>query len=217
MTGADIVDAVVSEGGFDTSASGVARTVVTGWCKARYDDLVIRARWRMAIVALGPTVAAEPDYALPDTTVEAESLRVDSSRPWARVGLTDVWSLETGDTILAALTPGVFGPYFDDAGASFVRLYPTPESAGLAIDALCAVAPVTFADSASFTPIVPIDFHRDLVRGATADGKRLVFGQQAEADADDAWWETRVEALRRRKLSRVGQGPQQLVVTRRPR
>ncbi len=95
MTGKEVIDAVVLEGGFDTSSTGVTRATVVGWVLHRYRVMVARSKWRMLRSELGPTVAAQGLYTLPDTAVDVEQLYVDG-RPYARVGSSELFELTSG-------------------------------------------------------------------------------------------------------------------------
>ncbi len=209
MTGKEVIDAVVLEGGFDTSSTGVSRVTVTGWVLHRYRVMVARSKWRMLRSELGPTVAGQALYTLPDTAVDVEQLYVDS-RPYGRVGSSELFELAAGD--LTTGGDGVFGPAWTSAGVAQIELYPVPEESGLTITALAASLPPDLADTDQSTPIVPVDFHRALVEGAVADGLRLIDERIQEAQAFEDRFDAAIEQLRRRKNSRVGQQGQRILV-----
>jgi hypothetical protein len=213
VNGAAIVDAVVNQGGFDTTAGGVDRVTVTSVVAEAYVDQVVRARWRTAPTSLGPTVVDQGEYTLPDTVVEVDLLRVGGV-PYARVGVEQLWDLRGGVRELEDAA-GVFAPYFEADGDEQVALHPVPTEAGLTIEGMCVLEPAAFADDAGFAPITPTDRHPDLIERAIVLLKRRL--DEIDADPGDAVWESRVEMLRRRKNSRVGQGVQRLSVRRRGR
>lgn len=216
MNGQEIVDAVVDEGGFDTSSTGIDRATVSGWVADRYRDLVVRARWRMAIQTIATTIAGEADYSLSDDVVEVDELKVNGTR-YSAIGVEEMWDV---DASLLGLKPGfggVFAPTYDSTGATSIRLHPEPTTAGEDIDGLVVLQPVAFEDSSSFALAIPADFHRKLARGAIADGLALIDERLQEASVYEQEWEATVDALSRRKRSRVAQPVTTLRVSRRPR
>jgi hypothetical protein len=216
MNGQQIVDAVVNEGGFDTSSTGIDRATVAGWVADRYRDLVVRAKWLMAIQTIATTVAQQADYALSDSIVEVEELKVGGMR-YSAIGVEEMWDLDAARLELKPGFGGVFAPTYDAAGVTKLSLFPEPVTAGDAIDALVVLPPADFTDSSSFAPAVPTDFHRKLVDGAIAEGLAKIDERLNEATFYEQRWEATVEALARRKRSRVAQPVTTLRVSRRPR
>lgn len=216
MNGQAIVDAVILEGGFDTSSTGVTRATVVGWCRERYADLVVRARWYMETRQLAVTAAGEPTYLIPDEVVEVDVVRIGSRR-WERVGPAEMFDLEGSDLGLSSDRAGVFAPWWDSSGSEGIRLWPAPTAAGVVIEALCSLQPPEFQDASSWSPLIPADMHRRVVDGAVAEGMRVIEERQDAAAGYEARFEGAVEALRMRKNSRIGSGPQRLLVFRRPR
>lgn len=215
MNGAAVIDAVISEGGFSVADTGVARTTVTGWCHAAYIEMVTESRWALSIASIGTTVAGTTDYALADTIIDVDQVKVGASgRPLPRVGVQDIWELLAADASLAGATTMVWAPSFSSVGAGQITLYPAPDTSGDTIYGLCTSLPSAFTDSSGFTPAIPEDFHRSIVYGALAEG----YGVGEEALDQAAFWrdkfETRIEQLRRRKNSRIG-GNTQMSVRRR--
>lgn len=206
MTGDTIVDAVVNEGGFSVSDTGIARTTVTAWCHAAYIELVTESRWAQSIASLGTTVAGTAEYALADTIIDVYEVKVGATgRPLPRVGVDTIWNLIANEETLLGQTTMVYAGTFSNAGAGKLYLYPAPSTSGDTISGLVASLPSAFTDSAGFTPAIPEDFHRSIVYGALAEG----YGVGEEALDQAAYWrerfETRIEKLRRRKNSRVGE------------
>lgn len=216
MTGQEIVDAVIEEGGFDTSSTGIDRATVSGWVSERYKDLVVRAKWRMAITTIATTVSGEANYPLDDAIVEVDEIKVGGVR-YSAVGVEEMWDI---DSALLELKPGfggVFAPTYDDQGNTSIRLNPQPVTAGTVIAGLVVLQPAPFQDASSFTPAIPADLHRKLVDGAIAEGLAKVDERLNEAGFYEGRWEQTVDALSRRKRSRVSQPVTRLRVTRRPR
>ena len=206
MTGDTIVDAVINEGGFSVSDTGIARTTVTAWCHAAYIEMVTRSRWALSIASLGTTAADTSEYSLSDSIIDIYEVKVGATgAPLPRVGVEDIWSLLASGTTLVAPTTMVYAGTFSSAGDGKLYLYPAPDTAGDTIYGLVASLPSAFTDSSGFAPSIPEDFHRALVWGALAEG----YGVGEETlDQADYWrnrFETKIEELRRRKNSRVGQ------------
>lgn len=211
MNGQEIVDAIVSQGGFDTT-DGVSRADVAGWAAAAYTDLVVKSRWRRGRVAFGPSVANQDTYALADTVVEIDYLRVDGQR-YMPVGEDQLWDLQNGDDVLTS-GAGVFAPGFDDAGVAQVVVFPAPTQDGLSIEGMCALTPVAFQDDAGFSLITPADYEQPLVERAVTLGKRLE--DEVDQDPGDQVWAGVIAGLRARRFARVGRSVRRLTVFRRP-
>lgn len=208
-----IIDAVVGEGGFDTSAVDTTRAVILGWVQTRYNGALSASRWRKMAVPLGPTVAGQAQYALPAHVIDMRRLRVDGSRPWLRVTGEDLWDLQAGAAILRGNT-GAFAPNFEADADQVVELWPAPDKSGLAIDALCEVTDTTqLADSgagAGSVPNLPDDLHRPiLVKGAIAEGLTVIEKRPDLAAPFEGEAAAAIKELTRRARSRVGSGPWQ--------
>lgn len=213
-----IIDAVVNEGGFDTSAVDTTRAVILGWVQTRYNSALSSSRWRKMSVAFGPTVAGQAQYAIPSHVIDLKRLRVDGSRPWLRVSGEELWDLQAGAAWLRGVT-GAYAPNFEADADQVVELWPAPEVSGLSIDTLCEVTDTTLLVDdrvgAGSTPNLPDDLHRPiLVKGAIAEGLTVV---EKRADLAAPFEQEAAEAtkeLTRRARSRVGSGPWQARVNR---
>lgn len=203
-----IINAIVSEGGFDVDETDTARSVILGWVQTRYDLALSRTKYRKMSVELGPTVVAQATYALPAHVVDLMRLRVDGSKGWLRVTGDDMWNLKSdGSTILVAAA-GAFAPAFEADADQMVELYPVPSAAGLAIEALCATVDTTqLTDGTGSTPAVPADLHRALfVKGGIAEGLGTIEKRPDLAASFEAEFGEAVKELGRRAKSRVGTG-----------
>lgn len=207
----EVVAAVKSQGGFDSSSAASSDAVILTWINDAYTEALAEARWLKAAVALGNTVAGTADYALPDNVVDMRSLRVGSSEPWLRVGSRDMLVLQSGNGTIVG-NPGGFAPGFDAAGASKVTLWPTPTRSGDAISGEGVIVPAELvAGGGAATILVPRDLQRQiLVHGAIAEGKGTVAEDAAGADWHRGKWQAAVNKLKARGNSRIGHGPTQI-------
>lgn len=202
-----IINAIVAEGGFDTSAVDSSRTIILGWVQQRYDMALEESGWRRAPVALGPTVAGQAQYLVPAHVIDLKMLRVDGSKPWKRVTTEELWLLQANAAQLRG-APGAFAPNFEADADAVVELWPAPTVAGKTIDALCAIKDtVALTDSSGSTPAVPDGLHRELfVMGAIAIGRVLVDERADLAGPFESAWDSGLKKLMRRTKSRIGSG-----------
>lgn len=204
----EIVDAALSEGGIDaTPAQGLV------WANDRYRRLVAGAKWRQVFRELGPTVAAQSRYSLADDVVDVLKLRVGQSSPYRLISIDDLWELQSGDSFRST-NRGLFAQAFDgDAEAEAVEIFPVPDTGGDTITGLVAVLPPAL--DAAGTPKIPEDFHLTGIKaGVIADGLKLLDEQHEEAAVWEQEFADAIERLRKRRVSRVGQGPRAIRLVR---
>lgn len=211
MNTAAIIDAVATEGGFDSSASSTSRTTILGWVQEVYDEALRDSGWRKVVYDdLGPTVANQGVYGpLADHVVDVRSLQVDGSEPYVRCSIEELWFLKAGNGAAVVDAPGAFAPSFSEAAAQSVEIWPAPTEAGLVIQALVTQVDATaLADSAGSTPALPADLHRKIfVHGAVALGLTLVEGRDDLAASHEQRKVDGIAALKKRASSRIGSGP----------
>lgn len=215
----DAITAVSAQ--FDTTTSATSDTVIRSWIHRCLQDAVGRAKWRKARRALGPTVAGQGTYELPEDVVDVRSLRVDGSKSWTRVSTETLWEYTAGQ--LRQPWPGVFAPEFEtvaeggavaDGDAAQVALYPVPTSSGLAIDALCAIMPPAIGAATAPGTVLPVPEDlagRLAIDGPIAMGYREALGRMDMAQQYEPRFEQGVQELSRRANARVGHGPVRLV------
>jgi hypothetical protein len=208
MNVAGIIDAIVTEGGFDTSAVDTSRAVVLGWVQTRYDGALSASRYRKMAVEFGPTVVGQAQYAVPAHVLDLSRLRVGGSKPWLRVTLTELWEIQAGASWVYDAA-GVFAPNFEVDGDQVVELYPAPGKAGDAISTVCEVTDTTaLADSGASTPNIPADLHRPiLVKGGIAEGLSTIEKRPDLAASFESEAAAAIKELKRRANSRIGSGP----------
>lgn len=216
MNGQSIVTAVVNQGGFDVSSSGLDRTDAAGWCGEVYNVLVVRSQWLRAITTLATTVAGQADYDWPAGVADVEQVRDTQGGRYGVVSVDELWDLSSSDLLLDSSSAPVIAPHYSEDGLTVgFTVWPTPATSGTVLEGLCTLFPEAFADDAGFTPVIPEDYHSCIIDGAIRVGRRRVEEQDVAVLVDDLL-SAEVLALRARKLS---QGPpvRQLTVLRRPR
>ena len=214
MNRGQMIDAVLSEGGFDSTTAASSRDVIAGWLQEALSTMVAESQWSKASVDLGPSVVDVHEYVVPENVIDVRTLYV-GGREYMRVGPSEMLELRVSDAYIAG-GYGAFAPGYDSTGAAVVDIWPTPTEAGTAITALCSLAAVEMTAD-SDVPMVPVDFHQALVDKAIGTGYRRVYERHDEADRFDARFSNAnpgsfgaVQKLKRRANSRIGTGPQRI-------
>lgn len=211
MLPTEMVTAVLTQGGFDSTSSATSQAVALSWLEARYQEMCAESGYTQAIRELGPTVADQDEYALPESVTRVVGLRVGTSRPWTPVKLEDLWALSAGTARLEGGMIGAFAETWSeetaDAGTEKVKLYPAPTEAALDVLAICVVSPPALSLSANTAPRVPTDFHEYIVDGAIAMGLRRDDSREDEAAPYEARFKDATGRLGMRRRKRVGRGP----------
>lgn len=209
---------IKAQGAFDTSGANVTDETIRTWLDAKHREMLVRAKFRKELVELGPTVAGQQGYDIPDRVSEITALQVGGSAEWTRLKIEDFWALLAQQ---AALTGGSVGAYAETrttatslsgAGNAQVALYPTPTAAGLSITALCVVIPSALTIVPDSSLVVPADFYQPLISGAIGMGLERTDARFDISAGFNAQFEQGVQLLKRRSLTRVGQGPVQFRV-----
>jgi hypothetical protein len=208
MTFEELKATVAEEHGFDVTPATVEK-----WINERYATLVVRAQWRLAEYDLGQTVAAQPDYEIDSDVQDLAYIYVGDSDPWLQVAPREMRRLQTGTDWLEG-EPGAFAPaYSGDGNTAYLRLYPTPDTADLSIVGFAALPPAPLVNDTD-EPIVPADFHLAIAYGAIGVGLKLDAETLQQASYFDTFFESEVERLRRRRISRIGSGPTRMRIGR---
>lgn len=211
MLPTEMVTAVLTQGGFDSTSSATSQAVALSWLEARYQEMCAESGYTQAIRELGPTVVDQDEYALPDSVTRVIALSVGASRPWTPVKLEDLWALSAGTARLEGGMIGAFAETWSeetaDAGTEKVKLYPAPTEAALDVLAICVVSPPALSLSANTAPRVPTDFHEYIVDGAIAMGLRRDDSREDEAAPYEARFKDATGRLGMRRRKRVGRGP----------
>jgi hypothetical protein len=212
---------VTAQGGFDTSQANTSTSNILGWITEAVQSAVAEAKWLKQIRELGPTVANQAQYLMDGDIVDLRMLRVGGSRPWARTNLDKMWQLEAGYGWVKD-APGAFAEGEDSQSAAdasnaqkWVRLWPVPTSAGMSLEALCAVQHPAFAASDATVIQLPDDIVRSIaVDGAIGLGLQYAHGRPDLSAGFMQSWADGKARLGKRTKSRMGSGPQQAQVGR---
>lgn len=209
MTLAQLRSAVKSQGGIDATDAEVDAAV-----NDRLGVMVAEAKWRMAEVVVGTTVAGQANYSLDDSIVDLKRVRIGQAE-YAPAGQTEVWGLKSGRLWLSAGfgEAGVFAPDWTSSGAAQVELYPAPAEDGETIYGLAALKPDTLAADGD-VPGIPSDLHDPLADGTVAVFLRRLDERPDLAQVFEDRFQAGIVKLSRRRKSRVGSGPLQIRVAR---
>ncbi|WCB94493.1 hypothetical protein DSM104299_03230 [Baekduia alba] len=203
----DIVNAVVTQGGFDTASDDVSTATVQGWVNEVYKEVVAESKWMMAVETLAVTVAGTAAYDLPDTVVDVLGLALadSSGNPgdWQPVGLEDLWALQRGDLGLRG-SGGVFAQTAKADSTKQIQLFPAPTTSGALITAMVALVPADLVNGV--TPAVPADVHGRLIDAAIALALLRIEKRPDLAQPLDARKQEIKDILVRRRNSRAGSG-----------
>jgi hypothetical protein len=202
----EIVTGVLQQGGFSVTTAEAG-----GWVNEVHKRAVAESQYVKREYSIGNTVVDQAAYDLPAVVIDLAKLYLaaENTGRWERVSIDDMWELRAGRASLSG-SGGVFAPKFKTDDTPQVELYPPPETAGIAIMVLAAVAPVTMTTGMS--PVIPEDMHGDLLDGAIALGLLRRDERSDAAAAFEAKVERMIAKLTRRKNSRIGSGPSRIRV-----
>jgi hypothetical protein len=134
--------------------------------------------------------------------------------PWTRTSLEAIEDTAAGLGFIEYPSGGgVFAPLTDSAGAQKMRLYPTPDRAGLSIAAETVGKPPAFTTSAlTAATVFPDDADRALIDYARA----IYFGSVEDNAALRSYYMDRFDEqaleLRRLRIGRLGRGPRRIPI-----
>lgn len=200
-TYADAVEQLTSAqaGGFDFKDEQALKLVVEGARK-----LAAESHWIKAEPELGPTVAEQAAYELPENVVRLFDLAIDDA-PYTRRDVRTGWDVKSGRSVSAG-EGGVFYERFSaDGSEKSFELTPAPDESGLAIASLCSVYPATVA-SGDTLPF-PFKYRRAIVNYAKAIGYQDIDENQAVAQGYFERADAEAEGLRLFANARTGSGP----------
>lgn len=114
----------------------------------RAGELVNQAIRRLAVVSewiidereLGPTVAGQDLYDLPDVIAKVKGIKIAGDPMWARASTTGLWDLAAGNVRLEPKFSGAFAQR-EQGEDKKLGLWPTPGTDGLSIIGLVALTP----------------------------------------------------------------------------
>ena len=212
MLASEMVSAVKTQAAFDTSGSNVTDATVLSWLNFKYRDFCVQAGWFKEIIEIGPTVANVATYTIPAAVSEIKAMQIGGQPEALRVSVEQMWALRSASAWLTEPVNGAYAPSFDAAGAQAVGIFPTPTAAGTSLQALVISMPADLTTSPDTTPVIPLDFHEQIVNGAIAMGYLRTDARADLAAPYDAMFEAALQRLKRRAIVRVGQGPVQFPV-----
>lgn len=207
----EAITAVRTEGGFDTTSTGSSEDVLRQWVRQAVNEALSESKWRKQRREIGPTVAGQAQYVVPEEVVDVETLRVGGGRAWALIpSVGELWEIQSGNGYFRNAPGGFLGTFEPDAD-SVIELWPVPTESDLPIEALCAIG-LSENEFLGFGLVSHIPLPEDLARpiavnGAVAIGLRLLENRHEDAAAHDALKDKAVATLKRRANSRIGSGP----------
>lgn len=210
-TVSQLVARVLNEGGFDTD-----EPTVLGWLTVRQRLMCSRSACFRKTLELGPTLAGQRDYPVPDEVVEILEVLV-ASYPYQSGRHTDLGAGARGYIRLRG--EGGLATRDDDAsGNESIALFPTPSQGSapepgspLSVLAVCRPPDLSMADNTTLK--VPGEYVDGLVAGAIATGLLRLEKRQDLAAPFDAQFESACSELERQVNDRFAQsGPAQIRV-----
>lgn len=170
-------------------------------------ELCVRSEWTRAVRNLGNTAIGQAAYTLDSDIYRILHVSVDNV-PFASGDEQQVQSIIDGDLWLRSI--GIYYTSFDSSGNESLFLYPTPDTAGLTINATVVYVPADL--SAGPVTVLPTPFHRNIVHYAA-------FNALTDPDYSDqrdyfqTQYELGLERLRELRLSRQYRGPLQMGIS----
>jgi hypothetical protein len=175
----------------------------------KHRQMVVESGWDRRIIQVGTTVVDQAEYDLDAGVVDVIELTVDDG-PYTGTDVDSLFRLRKGLSRLTG-SGGVYADFYEADGTQQLALYPTPDEAGLAIEALVSWSPTDLTDNDY--PVVPRDFHQNIADGTIAELLRQhQDGDPTEAAVLEQRFVEAIEKLRRRRNSRARSGPVQMQV-----
>lgn len=199
----DLVDGVLSEGGFDATPAQALR-----WLSARHGRMVVRARCFRKTVSVGPTVALQQEYALPPELRGIFSVAV-AGVPYGEARHGDI-AAQAQSRLWLCGTGGVVTGEEDTDGLGTLALIPPP-GAGLDVTVRGFFWPSALLTADDTTLKTPEEYDDPLIAGGIATGYRRLLARPDlagpfETDYANGCEELRLDTKRRYKQ----QGPAQI-------
>lgn len=169
------------------------------------------SQWIKAELELGPTVADQANYPLPDTVIKLLDVIVGENTPYTRRDIRTLWDLRSGRSELVSQEGGIFAERFSADGKSkSFDIFPTPEVAGTIVQGLASVVPADL--KAGETIPFPEQY-----RGAVQDFATAALYEMTDENVTQArYYEERAiaaaSALFALGNSRTGSGPWKIPV-----
>ena len=200
MDAATIITQTIAQSGTDAS-----RATVLSLLQEAYKTQVVRSRWLMEQTSIGPTVAGQSDYALPDGVVEVDGLKVGSFQ-FDAIGAKAMWDQTATSGGSWNGRYGLYAPTYSSGGGVSITLYPTPDTSGTAITVRAPALAADLTDSGGSVPVTPTDTHGSLIDGTTALILLRIDERPDLAVPFQQRFDGATEEIRRRRNARVGSG-----------
>jgi hypothetical protein len=202
-----IVTKVITEGAFDTAASDTSNATVLAWVNEVYREMVASAEWLRSERTLGVTVVGQDLYDLADDVIRISKVAVNGDSSWKIVAAEELLDLKWQGDVALWSAPGVVAQVYDEVtGKQKLQLWPAPQAAGYAIQALASILPADLTMAPDTTPNVPVDLHEALADGAIGLGRMRVDEREDLAAPYMQKFQAAVGKLVKRRRSRIQDG-----------
>lgn len=158
---AAMVDVVLNEGSFDVTEARILK-----WLNEAHRKLISRSTVLRKRLEVGPSVAGQANYELPDEVVQIREVLV-GGRAYGTGRHSDI---SVGSYLLIDGTGGVTAQDSTPGGAAQIALIPAPPEDGLSVQvyAVCRADDLVVGDDTTIGS--PEEFDEDLIAGAIATG-----------------------------------------------
>jgi hypothetical protein len=208
MLASQLVAKVVTEGGFDTAASDTTSDTVLSWINEMYREMVSSAEWLRSERQLGVTVVGQDLYDLADDVIRISKVAVNGDSSWKIVTAEELLDLKWQGDVALWSAPGVVAQVYDEVtGRQKLQLWPAPQSAGYAIQALASILPAPLTTTPTDTPpLLPVDVHEAIADGAIGLGRLRIDERDDLAEPYLQKFQAAVGKLVKRRRSRIQDG-----------
>lgn len=172
-----------------------------------------KSHWIKAELVLGPTVAGQSVYLLPNEVVKLYDLLFGESTPYQSKDIRDLWDLKAGraELINSDQNGGVFAERFSaDGTLKQIEIFPAPEVDGEALTGLASIVP----SRVTLATVLP--FPEDKRRAVLDLAKGIAYEDTDEGLEPATYFERRgiaeAESLFLLGNARIGSGPYKIPV-----
>jgi hypothetical protein len=195
----------------------VTSTVALGFLNDRQARMLAEAEFLTATVTLGTTTAGTANYTLASTVTDLKKVRVVESdgsfTQYELVAIEDLWDLDAAEAQVSLSDGGLCALDYTAAGAVQLRLYPEPETTGLTISGIVALAATAATYGGGTALQVPVDMETHLYAGMQADAYDREDRQDMAAKAEVRFTEGVGKLVKRKNTRGDGNGPHRMRVS----
>lgn len=206
-TVADVVEQLTSAQahGFDVTPVQAEKEVQTAIKK-----VAGISQWIKAELELGPTVAGQSVYGLPDKVIRLYDLLVGENNPYKRYDVRTLWDVKAGRAEVRG-EGGVYAERFaaDGTTKSF-EIFPTPEETGVIVMGLASIVPDDLA--AGVTLPFPEEHREAVLNFSVGSLYAKTDENRAQANEYEALARGVAESLALLANARTGSGPHKIHV-----